>query len=102
RRAGAAGKPWRTLSQRLPADACTASHLHPPQPERPAPDPSFRHRGRSRTVSDHLPIPPLPDVVIEPLVRLALAEDLGRGGDITTDAVIPASTRMRAVIDARE
>jgi nicotinate-nucleotide pyrophosphorylase (carboxylating) len=53
-------------------------------------------------VSDHLPIPPLPDVVIEPLVRLALSEDLGRGGDITTDAVIPASTRMRAVIDARE
>jgi nicotinate-nucleotide pyrophosphorylase (carboxylating) len=53
-------------------------------------------------VSDHLPIPALPDVVIEPLVRLALSEDLGRGGDITTDAVIPASTRMRAVIDARE
>lgn len=53
-------------------------------------------------MSDHLPIPPLPDVVIEPLVRLALSEDLGRGGDITTDAVIPAATRMRAVIDARE
>jgi nicotinate-nucleotide pyrophosphorylase (carboxylating) len=53
-------------------------------------------------LSDQLPIPPLPDVVIEPLVRLALTEDLGRGGDITTDAVIPASTRMRAVIDARE
>ena len=53
-------------------------------------------------MSDHLPIPPLPDVVIEPLVRLALSEDLGRGGDITTDAVIPALTRMRAVIDARE
>jgi nicotinate-nucleotide pyrophosphorylase (carboxylating) len=53
-------------------------------------------------LSDHLPIPALPDVVIEPLVRLALTEDLGRGGDITTDAVIPASTRMRAVIDARE
>jgi len=53
-------------------------------------------------LSDHLPIPSLPDVVIEPLVRLALSEDLGRGGDITTDAVIPAATRMRAVIDARE
>ncbi|MEZ6031223.1 MAG: carboxylating nicotinate-nucleotide diphosphorylase [Hyphomonadaceae bacterium] len=53
-------------------------------------------------MSDHLPIPPLPDVVIEPLVRLALSEDLGRGGDITTDAVIPAAARMRAVIDARE
>ena len=53
-------------------------------------------------MSDHLPIPPLPDVVIEPLVRLALTEDFGRGGDITTDAVIPADTRMRAIIDARE
>jgi nicotinate-nucleotide pyrophosphorylase (carboxylating) len=53
-------------------------------------------------VTNRLPIPPLPDVVIEPLVRLALAEDFGRGGDITTDAVIPADTRMRAVIDARE
>lgn len=53
-------------------------------------------------MNDHLPIPPLPDVVIEPLVRLALTEDFGRGGDITTDAVIPADTRMRAIIDARE
>lgn len=53
-------------------------------------------------MSDHLPIPPLPDVVIEPLVRLALTEDFGRGGDITTDAVIPADTKMRAIIDARE
>jgi nicotinate-nucleotide pyrophosphorylase (carboxylating) len=53
-------------------------------------------------MSDALPIPPLPDLIIEPLVRLALAEDLGRGGDITTDAVIPANTRMKAVVNARE
>ena len=53
-------------------------------------------------MSDALPIPPLPDLIIEPLVRLALAEDLGRGGDITTDAVIPAGTRMKAVASARE
>lgn len=53
-------------------------------------------------MSDALPIPPLPDLIIEPLVRLALQEDLGRGGDITTDAVIPASTRMKAVMKARE
>jgi len=53
-------------------------------------------------VTDHLPIPPLPDVVIEPLVRLALTEDFGRGGDITTDAVIPSSTRMKALMSARE
>ena len=53
-------------------------------------------------MTDHLPIPPLPDVVIEPLVRLALTEDFGRGGDITTDAVIPSSTRMKALMSARE
>lgn len=49
-----------------------------------------------------LPIPPLPDVVIEPLVRLALLEDFGRGGDITTDAVIPAAATMTAMVVARE
>ena len=53
-------------------------------------------------MSDALPIPPLPDLIIEPLVRLALAEDLGRGGDITTDAVIPAGTQMKAVMGSRE
>ncbi len=53
-------------------------------------------------MSDLLPIPSLSDIIIEPLVRLALAEDFGRGGDITTDAVIPAETRMRAVMGARE
>ena len=34
---------------------------------------------------------PLPDVVLEPFVRQALAEDLGRRGDITSAAVIPPS-----------
>lgn len=53
-------------------------------------------------MSDALPIPSLPDLIIEPLVRLALQEDLGRGGDITTDAVIPANARMKAVVSARE
>lgn len=53
-------------------------------------------------MSDRLPIPPLSDVILEPLVRLALSEDFGRGGDITTDAVIPAETRMVAVMKARE
>lgn len=54
------------------------------------------------TLGDLQPIPPLPDVVIEPLVRLALAEDFGRGGDITTDAVIPRDAHMVAVMRARE
>ncbi|MEZ5939047.1 MAG: carboxylating nicotinate-nucleotide diphosphorylase [Hyphomonadaceae bacterium] len=53
-------------------------------------------------MTDALPPPPLPDLVIEPIVRLALIEDLGRAGDITTDAVIPADTQMTAVVRARE
>lgn len=48
------------------------------------------------------PIPPLSPVILDPIVRLALAEDLGRAGDLTTDATIPRSTQMRAVIAARK
>ncbi len=36
---------------------------------------------------------PLPRVMLEPLVRYALLEDLGRAGDVTSDALIPASER---------
>jgi nicotinate-nucleotide pyrophosphorylase (carboxylating) len=45
---------------------------------------------------------PLPQIIIEPLVRMALAEDFGRSGDITGNATIPAETRSRVVIAARE
>ncbi|HYD27841.1 carboxylating nicotinate-nucleotide diphosphorylase [Brevundimonas sp.] len=43
----------------------------------------------------------LPDLLIEPVVRMALAEDLGRAGDITAQACIPAGSRMHAVFAAR-
>ena len=43
----------------------------------------------------------LPDLLVEPVVRMALAEDLGRGGDITAQACIPEGARMRAVFAAR-
>lgn len=46
--------------------------------------------------------PPLPDMILEPLVRATLAEDLGIYGDITTRTVIPAGTRYLARIIARE
>ncbi len=46
--------------------------------------------------------PPLPDVLIEPIVRAALLEDLGRAGDITSAACIPAGTRIRARFAARK
>ncbi|AVW89807.1 carboxylating nicotinate-nucleotide diphosphorylase [Celeribacter baekdonensis] len=45
---------------------------------------------------------PLPDLILEPLVRAALMEDLGTYGDITTRTVIPAGTKYRARIQARE
>jgi nicotinate-nucleotide pyrophosphorylase (carboxylating) len=47
-------------------------------------------------------IPDLPPMLIEEAVRAALAEDLGRAGDVTTQATIPASARARAAIVARE
>jgi nicotinate-nucleotide pyrophosphorylase (carboxylating) len=38
----------------------------------------------------------------EPIVRAALIEDLGRAGDITTDAIIPEDARVEAVMAARQ
>ena len=46
--------------------------------------------------------PTLPDLLIEPVIRLALAEDLGRAGDVTAKACIPEGARMRAVFAARK
>ncbi|MGE4371953.1 MAG: carboxylating nicotinate-nucleotide diphosphorylase [Xanthobacter sp.] len=42
---------------------------------------------------------PLPEIMVEPIVRAALLEDLGRAGDITSDAIVPAhySTGMDLV-----
>ena len=41
-------------------------------------------------------------LLVEPIVRAALAEDLGRAGDITSDAVVPADARIDAAIVARQ
>ncbi|KCZ47844.1 MULTISPECIES: carboxylating nicotinate-nucleotide diphosphorylase [unclassified Hyphomonas] len=46
--------------------------------------------------------PPLPDIILDPIVRLALAEDLGRAGDLTTDATIAPDTQLKVVIAARQ
>jgi nicotinate-nucleotide pyrophosphorylase (carboxylating) len=45
---------------------------------------------------------PLPELLVEPIVRAALAEDLGRAGDITSQACIPADARMDARFVARK
>src|SRR6185369_7554351 len=44
----------------------------------------------------------LTPLMIEPLVRAALLEDLGRAGDITTDAIVPAQARAEAALVARQ
>jgi nicotinate-nucleotide pyrophosphorylase (carboxylating) len=53
-------------------------------------------------LTTHDTLSPLPRLLVEPIVRAALLEDLGRAGDITTDAVIPADARLRGAIVARE
>ena len=46
--------------------------------------------------------PPLPPLIFEQLVRCALEEDLGRAGDITTDAIIDLGAVSEAAFIARE
>lgn len=45
---------------------------------------------------------PLPAIMLEPLVRAALLEDLGRAGDLTTDAIVPKEQRATTVLAARQ
>ena len=49
-----------------------------------------------------MPVTALPDLMIEPIVRAALLEDLGRAGDITTQAVVPSDARFAAIFAARQ
>ena len=46
-------------------------------------------------------IAPPPDLLVEPIVRAALIEDLGRAGDLTASACIPESAVFRADFRAR-
>lgn len=45
---------------------------------------------------------PLPDLLIEPVVRAALAEDLGRAGDVTALACVEADARLSVAFAARK
>ncbi|MFG1303603.1 carboxylating nicotinate-nucleotide diphosphorylase [Xanthobacter autotrophicus] len=49
-----------------------------------------------------MPLDPLPELMVEPIVRAALLEDLGRAGDITTEAVVPPGHESRLVLAARQ
>ena len=41
-------------------------------------------------------------LIVEPIVRHALEEDLGRAGDLTTDLIVPAGQTARATLVARK
>ncbi|WP_171121223.1 MULTISPECIES: carboxylating nicotinate-nucleotide diphosphorylase [unclassified Ruegeria] len=47
-------------------------------------------------------VPALPDLILEPVVRAALMEDLGSNGDVTSLTVIPPETTYSARLNARE
>lgn len=53
-------------------------------------------------MTEAVSLAPLPQLLIEPIVRAALVEDLGRAGDITTEAVVPADARLSGAIVARQ
>ena len=48
------------------------------------------------------PVFALPTVLLEPLVRATLTEDLGRAGDITSDAIIGAQVQSELFLVARQ
>lgn len=49
-----------------------------------------------------MPLTPLPLIMIEPLVRAALLEDLGRAGDLTSDAIAPADLAVKTSLVSRQ
>ncbi|MER8401144.1 carboxylating nicotinate-nucleotide diphosphorylase [Mesorhizobium sp. M1348] len=46
--------------------------------------------------------PPLPGIVIEPIVRSALLEDLGKAGDLTSDAIVPFDCKATFAFRTRQ
>ncbi|MGO4338137.1 carboxylating nicotinate-nucleotide diphosphorylase [Labrys sp. KB_33_2] len=49
-----------------------------------------------------MPLSPLSPLLFEPVVRAALVEDLGRAGDLTTDAIVPVGLKATTVLAARQ
>jgi nicotinate-nucleotide pyrophosphorylase (carboxylating) len=47
-------------------------------------------------------VSPLPSIMLEPIVRAGLLEDLGQAGDLTTDAIVPADLLATTVLAARQ
>ena len=49
-----------------------------------------------------MPLALLPQIIVEPLVRAALLEDVGRAGDVTTDAIAPAGLAITGAFVSRQ
>ena len=64
--------------------------------------PGIHGGGRAKPGHDGIGAEAMLRILIEPIVRAALVEDLGRAGDITTDAIVPAEATIAAVIAARQ
>ncbi len=60
------------------------------------------HLRNARSPRSKTLLSPPPRLLIEPVVRTALLEDIGHGGDLTTDAIVPAHTRATGQIVARK
>src|SRR5262249_15370965 len=82
---------------------------HPSSPAAPANPPSPRCAGRGNCSPSLLSYTEsvmtaqlLPSLLVEPLVRAALLEDLRRAGDLTTDAIVPAEARTETALVARQ
>lgn len=63
---------------------------------------SMNQETRRNETAVSTPIEPLPDVMLEPIVRAALLEDLGRAGDITSTASVPADKIATTQLVARQ
>src|SRR5690606_30296226 len=96
-RPAARGEPWGPLPD----------GFHPASRRRPPLRTDPRHRvgsgpGARRFASTPggrvMTLAPLPGIMLDPLVRAALLEDLGRAGDLTTDAIVPNDLRATTVL----
>ncbi|MCX8507239.1 MAG: carboxylating nicotinate-nucleotide diphosphorylase [Alphaproteobacteria bacterium] len=49
-----------------------------------------------------MPMPPLPDLLIRPIIKTALHEDLGRSGDLTSATLLDPKSQFQGQIVARQ
>lgn len=64
--------------------------------------PDAIQRSDGATAYSSLAVPRLPDIMLEPIVRAALLEDLGRAGDVTSSAIVSGDTQAQTYLVARE